>query len=145
MIQVAFVNSHGEVKQWCSPASDSMYTNGSVYNGLTAVHVSSSTDLTEYSKTNVYVNGAWTSRTAQPSPHHTWASGAWTFSQSTFDGELRAERNRKLADSDWTQAADSPLSDAKKAEWVTYRTTLRDLPSVNTATNMDDVIWPTAP
>ena len=29
-------------------------------------------------------------------------------------------RNTKLAESDWTQAADSPLSDSKKAEWKTY-------------------------
>ena len=36
-------------------------------------------------------------------------------------------RNAKLAQSDWTQANDSPLSDSKKAEWKTYRQTLRDM------------------
>jgi hypothetical protein len=40
---------------------------------------------------------------------------------------FRAIRNRKLADTDWTQANDSPLSDTKKAEWATYRQALRDL------------------
>jgi|TARA_R100001460_G_scaffold84318_1_gene125571 hypothetical protein len=40
---------------------------------------------------------------------------------------FRARRNRKLADSDWTQAPDSPLSETKKAEWATYRQALRDL------------------
>jgi len=45
---------------------------------------------------------------------------------------FKAIRNKKLADSDWTQAADSPLSDSKKAEWKTYRQTLRDLPSKTT-------------
>ena len=40
---------------------------------------------------------------------------------------FRAVRNKKLADSDWTQAPDSPLSDTKKAEWATYRQALRDL------------------
>tara|TARA_Y100000114_G_scaffold153757_1_gene174415 strand:+ start:443 stop:661 length:219 start_codon:yes stop_codon:yes gene_type:complete len=40
---------------------------------------------------------------------------------------FRILRNRKLKDSDWTQANDSPLSDAKKAEWATYRQALRDL------------------
>lgn len=43
-------------------------------------------------------------------------------------GVLRADRDRLLADSDWTQATDSPLSDEKKAEWRVYRQTLRDLP-----------------
>tara|TARA_S200000501_G_scaffold375021_1_gene425978 strand:- start:56 stop:274 length:219 start_codon:yes stop_codon:yes gene_type:complete len=40
---------------------------------------------------------------------------------------FRILRNRKLKNSDWTQANDSPLSDTKKAEWATYRQTLRDL------------------
>ena len=40
---------------------------------------------------------------------------------------FRILRNRKLKNSDWTQANDSPLSDTKKAEWATYRQKLRDL------------------
>ena len=39
------------------------------------------------------------------------------------------KRNNKLTASDWTQAADSPLSNSKKAEWATYRQTLRDIPN----------------
>lgn len=41
----------------------------------------------------------------------------------------RSERNQMLDSSDWTQMPDSPLSASKKAEWATYRQTLRDLPS----------------
>ena len=40
---------------------------------------------------------------------------------------FRSYRNYLLTKSDWTQAADSPLSDSKKAEWKTYRQKLRDL------------------
>ena len=40
---------------------------------------------------------------------------------------FRILRNRKLKNSDWTQANDSPLSDEKKKEWATYRQALRDL------------------
>ena len=32
-----------------------------------------------------------------------------------------------LSGSDWTQLPDSPLSSTKKAEWATYRQSLRDL------------------
>ena len=39
---------------------------------------------------------------------------------------MRQERNILLQKSDWTQIADSPLTDAKKAEWATYRQALRD-------------------
>ena len=59
---------------------------------------------------------------------------------------VRQRRDIMLSACDWTQAADSPLSDSKKAEWQTYRQALRDITSTypNPSTN-DDVIWPTAP
>lgn len=38
--------------------------------------------------------------------------------------EVRNERNRLLAESDWTQVADAP---ADKAAWSTYRQALRDI------------------
>ena len=42
--------------------------------------------------------------------------------------EVKEYRNALLIWSDWTQGNDSPLSDSKKAEYVTYRQALRDLP-----------------
>tara|TARA_X000001036_G_C20471864_1_gene721925 strand:+ start:444 stop:689 length:246 start_codon:yes stop_codon:yes gene_type:complete len=42
---------------------------------------------------------------------------------------LRKHRNRLLSQSDWTQSADSPLTDSKKQEWATYRQALRDFPT----------------
>lgn len=58
---------------------------------------------------------------------------------------LRIHRNKKLQFCDWTVGADSPLSDSKKAEWRTYRQALRDLPSTNTANQIQDIEWPTKP
>ena len=66
---------------------------------------------------------------------------------------FRILRNRKLKNSDWTQANDSPLSDAKKKEWATYRQELRDLPQNNPdpqwievgGSQLPDVTWPTKP
>ena len=43
----------------------------------------------------------------------------------------RNTRTSLLAESDWTQMADTALSTEKKAEWVTYRQALRDLPSAS--------------
>lgn len=57
--------------------------------------------------------------------------------------KLKNKRNQMLTQSDWTQAADSPLSDAKKAEWATYRQQLRDLPA-NTSDPANPT-WPTPP
>lgn len=39
---------------------------------------------------------------------------------------MRAERNRRIAECDWTQLADSPVD---KQAWATYRQSLRDLPT----------------
>ena len=57
---------------------------------------------------------------------------------------VRAERNGRLAGTDWTQGPDSPLTDAKKAKGVTYRQELRDYPS--TASKVSELgAWPTEP
>ena len=48
---------------------------------------------------------------------------------ATRISDMRDERNSLLAQSDWTQMTDSPLSDSKKQEWATYRQALRDFPS----------------
>lgn len=52
---------------------------------------------------------------------------------------LRAERNRKIATSDWMGNSDVTMTDA----WKTYRQALRDITS--SATSLDDVTWPTEP
>jgi|TARA_R110000824_G_scaffold219243_1_gene406086 N-acetyl-beta-hexosaminidase len=56
---------------------------------------------------------------------------------------LRETRNKLLVSCDWTQAADSPLTDEVIATWATYRQALRDLPA-NTSDPLD-VTWPDAP
>ena len=43
----------------------------------------------------------------------------------------RDVRTRLLAESDWTQVADTALTTEKKAEWATYRQSLRDLPDAS--------------
>ena len=59
---------------------------------------------------------------------------------------IRELRETRLKICDWTVGADSPLSDSKKAEWVTYRQALRDLPVTYSSENdIDNVIWPTRP
>ena len=55
-------------------------------------------------------------------------------------------RTGLLNSCDWTQASDSPLTAEKKAEWVTYRQTLRDLPTAQSSVTLfEDITWPTPP
>ena len=56
---------------------------------------------------------------------------------------VRAERDKKLTASDWTQMADSPLASYKKTEWATYRQGLRDLPTASGFPHT--MTWPEEP
>lgn len=53
---------------------------------------------------------------------------------------VRATRNQKLKDSDWTQVVDAPVS---QMSWAAYRQALRDVPSQ--VGFPWDVQWPTEP
>jgi len=53
---------------------------------------------------------------------------------------VRADRGRRLAETDWTQLADAPVD---KAVWATYRQALRDMPTQ--AGFPWNVQWPTQP
>jgi len=54
---------------------------------------------------------------------------------------IRADRNKRLAECDWTQVADAPS--AKQFAWAEYRQKLRDLPAQ--AGFPWTVTWPDAP
>lgn len=55
--------------------------------------------------------------------------------------ELRAVRDSKLAETDWTQSRDVTLTN--DADWATYRQALRDI--TDTYSDLDSVVWPTKP
>lgn len=55
----------------------------------------------------------------------------------------RVERNRLLAESDWTQIPDTPILTSKRAEWANYRKALRDL--TGQSGFPQTVVWPQTP
>jgi hypothetical protein len=55
--------------------------------------------------------------------------------------EIRAERNKKLVESDWSQVVDTPQ--AIKDKWAPYRQQLRDITAQ--AGFPQSVNWPTIP
>ena len=57
--------------------------------------------------------------------------------------ELRTQRNKLLAESDWMAVSDRTPTDAQK----TYRQALRDLPANQTPSDMQlsNITWPTEP
>ena len=69
--------------------------------------------------------------------------------QGAFDralASLRAKRNSLLKDSDFTVLQDSVLTPAKKSEWMTYRTALRNLTQgLDTIEKVNNVAYPLKP
>jgi hypothetical protein len=53
---------------------------------------------------------------------------------------VRADRDKRLAETDWTQVADAPVD---KAAWATYRQGLRDVPAQ--AGFPHEITWPSKP
>ena len=54
---------------------------------------------------------------------------------------LRRERDKRIAETDWTQLPDVP--EQTKLKWQQYRQELRDITDLYS--NMIDVVWPTKP
>lgn len=69
--------------------------------------------------------------------------------QASLDADVaaghRVTRNQLLADSDWTQMNDSPLSNEDKTAWAVYRSELRNLTDDAAWPNLSDSDWPVAP
>ena len=81
------------------------------------------------------VDGAWIEQ---------WAVTPWTQEQISVATEnqwsaIRADRNRRLSDCDWTQIPDAPVDGAP---WMVYRQALRD---ITTQSNPFNIQWPIAP
>ena len=76
--------------------------------------------------------------TARDAEEKAWADGALARAQAN----LRRERNRRLAETDFYALSDVTLADNMK----TYRQNLRDLPDgKDTVDKCDNVTWPTKP
>ena len=95
-----------------------------------------------------YVQGAyepqkfkWNGSKVVPIEEDSYASG-------TNEQLVRERRNELLLKSDWTQMPDSPLTNAKKAEWATYRQSLRDFMASYTDSednSLENIIFPSPP
>ena len=71
-------------------------------------------------------------------------SGKWFWlDTATQWAVIREVRDALLAESDWTQVSDSPLSAGQREQWQIYRQALRDLPGA--FSDPAGVIWPVDP
>jgi len=77
------------------------------------------------------INGKMVALTPQEITQRQAEEAAWLASQPSplevAMKNLRARRNKALADSDWTVLIDVPLEPAEKSAWMNYRNLLRNI------------------
>jgi hypothetical protein len=148
MNKVALISPNGEANNIVSTHVDSMYQYGVDYGGLLAKHLSPNDNDDTYISYKYwdFDTSTWNDRSPRPAGYYKWENNAWQLDSVALFSELRQFRDLYLMQSDWTQIADSPLTEEKKAEWNTYRAALRNVPAANSeATGLESINWPTPP
>ena len=148
MKQFAYVNGNGEVVHVVSPGNDNDYYDGQIIDGCTVYEISSNEDQVNFILTRYRKNNEWRTRSPRPGDYYNWnmENESWQYNSQILYDIIRQERLSKLYICDWTQLADSPLTQSKKQEWAVYRQQLRDLPQNQPSlTSLEDVVWPTPP
>ena len=140
----------GNIQYIMSVNNNSDYSQAGFYGEYRTFEIASDADHVKAVEESYYDydSNLFLPRNKRPTPYYKWTTNKrWEVDTVTLMAALNLERTQKLYASDWTQAADSPLTDAKKAEWVTYRQALRDVPQ-NLAEDFDNLAgfaWPTPP
>ena len=150
MRKFASVDKEGEVMGLVVPSVE-----GEIEGGVTTDPVNPSwtyyevtPDLNQFFSSSTYWHDTkqWRVRGAQPSPHHSWASGAWVLDTDALWKDIRKHRNTKLTETDWTQLPDSSLTQEQKNAWVSYRQELRNVPVNNEEVqSLEEINWPVIP
>ena len=96
------------------------------------------------------VNGKIVALTPQEITDRQNAEAAWLASQPSplevAMQDLRARRNKALADSDWTQLPDVGFNAAERNAWMIYRQALRDITNnIETAEQAKSISFPVKP
>ena len=96
------------------------------------------------------VNGKIVALTPQEITDRQNAEAAWLASQPSplevAMQDLRAKRNKALADSDWTQLPDVGFNAAERNAWMVYRQALRDITNnIETAEQAKSINFPAKP
>jgi len=136
----------GEVQSIAVPASFNTWETGQIKEGLLVQEIELDVQDSVYLQTKYWQDSQWKDRTLRPSGMHKWTNFEWAVDKTALWLTVRSERYGRLMYTDWTQVADAPLTDEKRAEWAAYRQALRDVPTNNPDIELlEDVVWPTEP
>jgi hypothetical protein len=91
---------------------------------------------------DTYEDVVWLDERAKPSKS-VWQAEFDTLVATIPLNEVRAVRNRLLAETDWVVTMHKELGTNIPTAMKTYRAALRDI--TDSATSLDDVVWPEKP
>jgi hypothetical protein len=91
---------------------------------------------------DTYEDVVWLDERAKPSKS-VWQAEFDTLVATIPLNEVRAVRNRLLAETDWVVTKHKELGTNIPTAMKTYRAALRDI--TDSATSLDDVVWPEKP
>ena len=120
----------GQIEYIMSVNNNSDYSQAGFYGEYRTFEIESDADHTKAIEESYYDydSSIFKARSKQPTAYYVWTTDKqWAVDDTALMADLRQQRTIKLVLSDWTQMADSPLTDEKKAEWATYRQSLRDI------------------
>jgi hypothetical protein len=143
------INTHGVILTQYGSAEDNPTHGSTDSGGFTWLESVYPVD----GQSQYWDGSAWENCGNKPNAWSVWENANWVESsglKENLEGlvlrQLKTHRSALLMATDWTQGADSPLSEEEKAEWATYRQVLRDFPANSPATtDITTVTWPTAP
>lgn len=127
----------GIAKAWESPLEPGKYL-------IPACATEEMPPETDDTQQAIWTGSAWEAReTPKPEPEEPELP-----TKEELLERIRQIRNSKLAECDWTQLPDAPLTGASVGAWQEYRQALRDIPQtidIESIAALDDVVWPVAP
>lgn len=113
----------------------------------------------KYLSSDYYINGSVIEyseevkiiKANKPNNFYTWSNITFNWVNNLNPQEqytnaeisVKEERNQLLADSDWTQIPNGPLTQQQQEAWATYRQELRDI--TDQSGYPLNITWPTQP
>ena len=113
----------------------------------------SNSDSVWFTHSNTYESIEWDNNNTQTKPTEEQCNAKLVEITNAEPARLlREERNRLIAETDWTQLKDIDLDIIRERNWKNYRQALRDLPAKSNPKlnsigelDMSSVTWPTKP
>ena len=153
MNRIAFVRDDGFINHCFLPDDQTTYVDGEERDGFEVHFFPYSEDPIKWMDTKFwdFDTGEWATIPTKPSGnYYTWDTTQknYVIDREAMKREVRLERNKKLADTDWMMVRDTPLETGPVFELKAYRQELRDLMATINFDELEDlsaITWPTPP